>query len=53
MPFLIFLDPEFWLGVIIAAWAMYGPAILLGVVVVAFVGLFIGYVIKTRRMIGG
>ena len=50
MPFLIFLDPEFWLGVIIAAWAMYGPAILFILAVIAFVGLFIGYVIKIRRM---
>ena len=50
MPFLIFLDPEFWQGVIVAAWAMYGPAILFGVAVVAFVGLLIRYVIQKRRM---
>ena len=49
MPFLIFLDPEFWLGAAIAAWAMYGPAILCVLAVMAFVGLFIGYVIKMRR----
>ena len=50
MPFLIFLDPEFWLGVITAAWAMYGPAILCVLAVIAFVGFFIGYAIKIRRM---
>lgn len=50
MQLLIFLDPEFWLGAAIAAWAMYGPAILFILSVIAFVGLFIGYVIQKRRM---
>ena len=50
MWWLIVFDPEFWLGAAIAAWAMYGPAILCVLAVIGFVGLFIGYVIKIRRM---
>ena len=52
MQLLIFLDPDFWKGVLIAAWALYGDRIVLGVIafiaIGAFVTYFVRYVLKAK-----
>lgn len=43
MPWLIVLDPEFWWGVLVAAWALYKYEILFGCLLFIAFGLLITF----------
>ena len=51
MQLLIFLDPDFWKGVLIAAWALYGDRIIIGAVLGLCVGAFLVYLVKYWRAV--
>ena len=47
MQFLIFLDPEFWLGVIIAAWAQFDDVIVELILLILLVGVMLWLIYKS------